>query len=49
MTSPILQAWTLCPKKGVTPVQGLLFAHTLVLVLDKAAAKGGIPTIMLLP
>jgi hypothetical protein len=37
---------TLCLQKGAAPTPGLLFAHTLVLALAQAAAKGAMQTIM---
>jgi hypothetical protein len=46
MTSPLCQAWTLCPGKGVALVQDLLLA--LILGLALAQAAGATTTIMCL-
>jgi hypothetical protein len=45
-TTPLCQARTFCQEIGVTPCQGLLFAHAPILALAQTAAKGATQIIM---
>jgi hypothetical protein len=46
MISPLHQAQTPHPEKGVTPIKGLLLTLAPILALAQAAAIGAMPTIM---